>query len=456
MDNNSGGNGQDTNVVYLPRYDRAEPQTLSIPGTPPASTESPLSATLRLVRDESGNAALLVMCISKYREFVESFGEACGRRLDKEVNRRLQHCLRVSDRVLPLGGGEYGIVLPQPGEKEEVDRVCERLISNCGGNYRLAEVTPQINVAIGLALFPSDTRTAEDAERFARIALRRALASGGSDYHYFAHEMLNQQRYKLSMDGELERALAEDRFVLHYQPQYSLESNEIVGVEALVRMVSTSGQLVPPNDFIGIAEENDFIIDLGRWVIEEACRQMAEWRQAGCAPKRIAVNVSPRQLQDNSLTEVIDRSIHQSNLRYRDLELEVTENCMLEYPPATQEVFQRLRSKGVRIAIDDFGAGFSCFASLAQLPLDSFKLDRSFMTNICNDPQARRVVTAIIAMARELGYEIVAEGIETDQQYWLMQASGCHLVQGFGLARPQEAQAIGRLLESPGITVEVH
>ncbi|MEL7044930.1 MAG: GGDEF domain-containing phosphodiesterase [Pseudomonadota bacterium] len=441
------------NVVYLPRQDRAEQRANPVPLelSPPTSTQV-LYNSLQIVSDASGGAALLLLRIGEFEEFVESFGYACGEALDREIKEHLRGCLRSSDWIQPVGKGEYAIVIPQPADQSELEVVCERLVAAAGGSYEFGEVAPRVSAAIGVALYPTDSSRPEDVLRFANVALRNAVSeksAGGAQSHcFFSQELLKRQRYKLWMEGELKRALAEDRFVLHYQPQYSLDGREIVGVEALVRMVTPTGSLVPPNDFIGVAEESGDIVQLGYWVIREACRQFAEWRElTGDSLKRVAVNVSPRQLQDAELPEVIRRALESAQIPASAVELEITEGCMLELLPVTGEVLRQLRELGVRIAIDDFGAGYSSFANLARLPLDTFKLDRSFLTNIAHDSRARQVVNAMIAMARELGYEIVAEGVETDQQYWFLQASGCHLVQGFGLGRPQHADVVCRLLE---------
>ncbi|MEM1190303.1 MAG: GGDEF domain-containing phosphodiesterase [Pseudomonadota bacterium] len=441
------------NVVHLPRPEDDERQ-----GDSASQTEDTTPATgalhdsLQHVCEVSGAAALLLLRVGEYAEIVESFGYATGEMLDREIKDRLERCLRSSDWILTVGKGEYAIVLPKPTAQGELDQVCERLVAAAGGSYEFGEVTPRVSANVGVALYPADSAQLDDVLRFANVALRNAVAeknAGSSRSHcFFSQELLKRQRYKLWMEGELKRALTEERFVLHYQPQYSLDGSDIVGMEALVRMVTPTGALIPPNDFIGVAEETGAIVELGHWVIREACRQFAEWSETtGERLKRVAVNVSPRQLQDVQLPEVIARALGESGIPAAALELEITEGCMLELVPVTGDVLAKLRALGVRIAIDDFGAGYSSFANLARLPLDTFKLDRSFLTNIANDSRARQVVNAMIAMARELGYEIVAEGVETDQQYWFLQASGCHLVQGFGLGRPQEATVVRKLLE---------
>jgi EAL domain-containing protein (putative c-di-GMP-specific phosphodiesterase class I) len=211
-------------------------------------------------------------------------------------------------------------------------------------------------------------------------------------------------------------------------------------------MRSASGELNPPDDFIPIAESNGFIVQLGEWVIGEACRQLAYWRGHGYGTLRMAVNVSPQQLLQEGLVETISTAIAKYQLDYTDLEIEITEQPMLEGSPVVAKVLADLNEKGVRIAIDDFGTGYSSFAYLSRLPLNMIKMDRSFLTNISTDPRAGQVATAMIAMARELGFEIIVEGVETPAQRRFLLTSGCDMGQGFGLARPQDAESIERLL----------
>jgi len=276
-------------------------------------------------------------------------------------------------------------------------------------------------------------------------ALHRAAYDDPS-HHLFSKDPRNRPQHQEWMAAELEQALLDNRFVLHYQPQYEMGSERIVGVEALVRLTTEDGDLILPDNFVPIAEENGFINRLGHWVIREACRQLALWRASGVGPLRMAVNVSPRQLSDRHLIDIIEDAITEFDLEYNDLELEITEQCMFDYLPLAKNILQELHDRGLRIAVDDFGTGYSSFAYLAELPLNVFKIDRSFLTKITTDGRARQVVSAMIAMARELDFEIVAEGVETEQQYQFLQTTGCNFCQGFGLARPDAAAAIEKRL----------
>jgi diguanylate cyclase (GGDEF)-like protein len=408
-----------------------------------------LATALREAGDQGRETALLVLRINEFRELAETLGESCGLRLMGQVESRLLECLRMSDVAAQVSDDEFAIVLGYLGKLEDVNFVAGRLVKACSGVYELGEMNTHIRTSVGIALCPPGEGEAAELLRFARVALRGEGAGDLQGCHLFSRELLERQQRVVWMEAELEKALQQDRFILHYQPQYHADSRQILGLEALVRMRAESGELIPPDDFISLAENNGFIVELGRWVIFEACRQLAQWRKNGCDPVRIAVNVSPRQLLDDSLPGIVDQAIADHELDYADLELEITEECMLECSPVVERVLRALHRRGVRIAIDDFGTGYSSFVYLSRLPLNIIKMDRSFVSGIPDDPRAGQVVTAMIAMARELGFEVTVEGIETPEQCDFLLNSGCDLGQGFGLARPQGAHKIEKLLRQP-------
>ena len=248
------------------------------------------------------------------------------------------------------------------------------------------------------------------------------------------------------LTAELERAVQQDRLVLHYQPQYTIDTQRVVAVEALVRLVTESGELIGPNVFIELAEQTGQILQIGRWVIEEACQQLGRWQQAGLGMLRMAVNVSPCQLMENDFCAVVDAAVASAGIRHSDLELEITECQMVENLPYVERTLRVLTAKGVRVALDDFGTGYSSLAYLLQLSISTVKVDRVFITPITEDARAGRIVKLIIAMAQELGLELTAEGIETEAQHRFLLESGCQLGQGYGFARPQSAEVIERFL----------
>jgi diguanylate cyclase (GGDEF)-like protein len=444
---NSTLNTEATRVVRLPVYDKAHPGAPA-PGADNVSSQAKQRAAA-LLRAQAGRkeTALMVFQINEYGQLTEAFGEKLGLELSQAVAARLHAHLREADLVQQVANDEFVIVAGNLERLEDVAEMARRLLEVCAGAYDLAYMTPHVKASVGIALHPSDGEQAEDLLRFARIAARRAAQANKTHYHFFSQDLLKREQQKVWMKTELERALKQNRLVLHYQPQYAVGSHTIVGVEALVRMVTESGELVLPDKFIPVAEDSGLIIPLGRWVIQEACRQMAEWRAAGCSLPRMAVNVSPLQLADESLVELISATIEKYGLQYSDLELEITERCMVDWMCEEQCALSELSEKGVRVAIDDFGTGYSSFAYLAHLPLSMLKMDRSFLAEVCSDTRSEQVVAAMITMARGLGLEVIAEGIETAQQYEFLQQNGCDFGQGFGLAKPQPATQLQILLQ---------
>ncbi|MCZ6831562.1 MAG: phosphodiesterase [Gammaproteobacteria bacterium] len=408
-----------------------------------------LTAALQRAGVAGEETALLVLRINDYRKLTETLGESFGIELVQHVEARLRDRLRIYDVAERVSDDEFAIVLGRLDKLDDVTSVASRLIESCSGGYDLGELKTRIKTAVGIALYPPDGEEPDELLRYARVALQGADEGDRSGCHIFSRELLERQQRRVWMEAELERALLEDRFTLHYQPQYDADSRKIVGMEALVRLRSETGELIPPDDFIPIAENNGFIVTLGQWVIREACRQLALWREAGCGPLRMAVNVSPLQLVHEDLVHVITEAIEASGLVYSDLELEITEQQMLEHSTVVEKVLGELHGRGVRIAIDDFGTGYSSFVYLSRLPLNLIKMDRSFIANITTDPRAVQVATAMIVMARELGFEIILEGVETAEQQQFLKTSGCDFGQGFGLARPQAPDAIEKLLLEP-------
>ena len=411
------------------------------------SFDDQLAAALQHAKEAHYSGALLMFRLSEHRVLAETFGHSVGVELTRLVAVRLRDCLRGGDIAARVAEDEFAIVLGHVKNAEQVAIVAERLIERCTGVYVLEGLRLHVNAAIGIARYLTDAKQPEQLMRYARIALNQADASHASSYHFFSQQQLDRQREQVWMAAELKQALEQERFELHYQPQYEIDSQRIVGMEALLRLNTESGEMIAPDRFIPVAEDNGLIIPMGHWVIREACNQLKRWRDNGCGPLRMAVNVSPKQLVDDRLIDVIDQAVEDAGLSYSDLELEITEQCIVEHLPVVEHILQELTAKGVRLAMDDFGTGYSSFAYLAQLPVTVMKLDRSFLANMEANPRTGRVVMGMIAMAKALALEVVAEGVETPEQQQFLEDAGCHLGQGYGFARPQKADAIEPLLK---------
>ena len=416
----------------------------------PGSVDTHLAETLASALGEDqakGNvSALAIVRISEFLVFVEGFGRQTGQRLSQLFQRRLRGRLRDGDLLESLGEDEFAVLLRGVGRSGNIAAVLNRLMDGATGLYRLEGLRFHVSAGAGVALCPTDATAPEDLLRYARVALRQANPFGQPAFQFFLPEILEQAQNRMSVAAEVRQALVNDRLILHYQPQYDLASRRIVAAEALLRFEDESGRLVPPSRFVSIIEESGLIVTIGHWVIQEACQQLSRWRDAGHPIQRIAVNLAPRQLMDENLRTVIRDALFDAGLDYPDLEIEITERQMVEHLPLVTQTLDELTGLGVRVAVDDFGTGYSSLAYLAQLPLNLLKIDRAFLRHCDHDGKTARVVAAIVAVARELGLEVIAEGIEQPEQEPCLQALGCRLGQGFGFSRPVAAETFGNLL----------
>jgi len=304
-----------------------------------------------------------------------------------------------------------------------------------------------LSVTVGVSIASSDSAKYEEQLRYARIALRQAEQKPSVSVQFFSAEMLDDLQQRAGMIFELRQALKQKRFVLHYQPQYDVKTQETVAVEALIRLQRQDGQLIYPDGFIDLAEETGLILPIGHWVINEACQQYRRWQDEGCAPRHIAVNVSAKQLADYSLVDIVDIAVKDAGIEYCNLELEITEQSLIKKIALAETVLNTLSAKGVRIAMDDFGTGYSSLAYLAQLPLNVLKIDRSFLMQMDSNRRSAGLIRSIIFIAKELDLEVVAEGVEDERQQQFIESVGCHLGQGYGYCRPQPVDTITTLLQ---------
>lgn len=405
-----------------------------------------MQPVLHRARLANALAGCLVLELEGYREIEETFGHEPAEELGSRVEERLVESLRAEDVVYQVGQTQFVILLDCPERREQIAQIGRRLLDHCTGGYHIADVHVSVKGRIGMAVFPHDSADPDTLLRYARIALREVRPQHGEHCQFFKHEQLNRLRDRVWMAAEIEQAIEQRRVVLHYQPQYAIATQRIIGVEALVRLRGTDGELIAPNHFIELAEETGLIVPLGRYVIEEACQQLASWRRAGYGPLRMAVNVAARQLLEADFIEHIDQTVAQTGIHHSDLELEITERQVVEYMSEAEHTLRALTERGVRIAIDDFGTGYSSLAYLMQLSVTTVKIDRAFMRQIPDEARAGRVVNAIIAMAGTLGLTLTAEGIETIAQHQFLLEADCELGQGFGFARPQDAESITKYL----------
>ena len=434
-----GGTHQTATLIQL--WEKAGERD-GLDGVPPKILE-----TLERLGLEGRPGALCVLRLNEYRLLEETFGRRIGLVLMQRVGDRLRQHLRGDDLLAQIAEDEFVILLDGQQENTLLSHIAERLLHDCTGTYTLEGLRMHVNGSLGIARFPLDATEPALLMRFARIALHETTAGSPLPYHFFTSRLLKQLQERVWLATELERALQAERFELHYQPLFDIASKRTLGAEALLRLRTEEGELIPPDRFIPLAEELGLIVPMGLWVIREACQQLKQWQQQGHDHLRIAVNVSPVQLADENFVAQVLEAVEDAGIAYSDLELEITESQIVEYLPLIEQAFHTLNAMGVRIDIDDFGTGYSALAYLTRLHWSTVKIDRAFLAEVPHDTNATQVVSAIIAMAGELGLQVTAEGVETEAQYRFLLEAGCHKGQGYGYARPRPAADFLRQLQ---------
>ncbi|QKT03545.1 EAL domain-containing protein [Ectothiorhodospiraceae bacterium 2226] len=400
---------------------------------------------LGAARRQGVRAALLFLDLDNFKLVNDTLGHEAGDQLLQEVARRLQAPLRSHDLVARLGGDEF-TVLCELAHSGDGRAVADKLLDTLAPPLVLGGHEFAVKGSIGISVFPDDGTTAAELLKHADVAMYRAKEAGGDTAHYFTADMNARTQARLRIEHELRAALTREEFCLHFQPQWHLASGALVGLEALVRWNHPERGLVGPAEFIAAAEANGLIVPLGNWVLRAACAQVAAWRARGLPLVRLAVNLSPRQLLHEDVADVVARALHETGLPAQSLELELTETALMENVDESVAVLHALRAQGVQLAIDDFGTGYSSLAHLKRLPIGRLKIDRGFVRDLTTNPDDAAIVSATIALGHSLHRQVIAEGVESDEQLQFLKDAGCDEVQGYFLSRPLPATDIPALL----------
>lgn len=414
-------------------------------------TERVETALERAQRDQRGGAVLLVD-LDHFKHINESLGHTIGDLLLKAVGERLQQQLHGSMTLARLGGDEFGLLCEDCASAEQAAGIAQQLLNSLTQSFVLNNQELFIGASIGISLFPADSENVAQVLRNVDSALFKAKSSGREGYAFYAQELTTYAQQRIELVSALRHALVHDQLRLHYQPLLCLRSRQIIGVEALVRWQHPQRGLVPPGEFIPIAEESGLIGGIDAWVLEQACSQMVAWQAAGISLKFVAVNVSSRLFSRGELDSRVAQVLATSGLDPAFLELEVTESAVMDNPDAALALLGRLRALGVRLAIDDFGTGYSSLARLKRLPVHKLKLDQSFVKGLPHDRDDIAIGRAVIALGHSLGLKVLAEGIEQAEQAELLQQLGCDHAQGYYFGRPQPADALRGLLPMANTT----
>jgi diguanylate cyclase (GGDEF)-like protein/PAS domain S-box-containing protein len=398
-------------------------------------------------RHDSCAMALLLLDLDHFKEVNDTLGHPIGDRLLEAVADRLQGCVRADDTVARLGGDEFAILQVGLRGPEDAEALCRRIIDVLGQPLHLEGHDLFVGVSIGVALHPEDGEWPESLMRNADLALYRAKGEGRHTFRFFENDMNARLQERKALEADLREAVDRHQLEVHYQPLFDLQHGKLTGFEALLRWRHPERGWVPPDLFVPLAERTGLIVGIGEWVLETACTQAALWRASVGGDLRIAVNLSPVQFARQDVVGLVAATLQRTGLPPASLELEITEGTILQHTEANLTTLRRLRDMGVRIAMDDFGTGYSSFGYLRSFPFDTLKIDRSFVRDLTAQSDAAAIVRAALSLARSLGMDAVAEGIETAGQLDLLEAEGCREAQSFYLGRPAPAQEAGRLVE---------
>ena len=396
-----------------------------------------LEQAMHEVRSTGLRLALLFLDVDRFKDVNDSMGHTAGDELLQQLARRLSSCVRVSDIVGRLGGDEFVVVLPALSSMDAIESCVEKLLYAFAEPFTIADQLLHVSCSIGIAVFPDDAGTVDALMSHADMAMYDAKTSGGG-WSYFNGDMKSQYAARVTIANELRRGLDQRRFRLAYQPKVDAATGLIVGAEALVRCRTAAGLELSPADFIPIAERTGMIGAIGDWVLYETCAQIKRWRDAGIAVPPISINISASQFRDAVLTKKIGSALSAAGLPASALEIEITELVMAADAVRAAAVLAEINAMGIRIAIDDFGTGYSSFAYLKRFPIDTVKIDRTFIQGLPEDEKDCAIVTSLIGLGSHLGFEVLAEGVETAPQRDFLVTEGCRLIQGFFYARPLE------------------
>jgi len=399
-----------------------------------------LTQAITLSRRHHTRLALLFLDLDGFKQVNDTLGHAVGDKLLQSIAARLTDALRRSDTVSRQGGDEFIILLTDLRTPEDAALISNNLLAEIAKPFTIEGHDVTLTTSIGIALYPEDASDAESLIKNADIAMYQAKETSRNAYQFFRPSMNLRAQQRRVIETNLRRALEREEFSLAYQPKISIQTGEIIGAEALIRWSNPELGNVPPARFIPVAEDCGLITPIGAWVLRTACRQAQTWVDAGAPPMRLAVNISAMQFANLGFPELVENILEDTRLAPHSLELEVSEKDLMKSPDLAIAVLQHLRDAGVMIAVDDFGTGVSSLSFLCRLPIRSLKIDESFIRSQTPQENAQRIVKSVIAMAHRLNWQVVAEGVETQEELDFLRANDCDEAQGnyFGRALPAE------------------
>lgn len=394
-----------------------------------------------------GTLALLYLDLDRFKNINDSLGHAVGDKVLQQVAKRLEAVLGEGDQLSRMGGDEFLITLNQAQNISHVATLANTLLQALALPLQVEQHRFHLTASVGISMFPADADSPDLLLSCADSAMHQAKESGRNIYRFYKPHMNEKAHELLRLENDLRQAIEEEHLELHYQPQFNLETNRIVGVEALLRWNHPHHGMIPPGKFIPLAEETSLIIPLGEWVLRTACAQIAAWNEMGLSSLKVAVNISAIQFHRVDLVDLVSRLLRNYEIPASQLELEITESVIMADVDAAIDTMRRLTAMGVSLSIDDFGTGYSSLNYLKKFPISMLKIDRSFIDDIPNDNHDAAIALSVIALANHMDIEVVAEGIETDAQLNFLRENRCHFGQGYLFSRPLPVHELNHLLQ---------
>jgi diguanylate cyclase (GGDEF)-like protein len=404
-----------------------------------------LSEAITLSSRYQRKLAVLFLDLDHFKHINDSLGHVVGDRLLQSVARRIFTCVRSSDTVSRQGGDEFVVLLWEVRHAQDAAITAAKILDALREPHLINDHELHVTGSIGIVTYPDDATDVETLMKKADVAMYHAKETGRDNYQFFQPEMNARAVERQSLEFNLRYVIERQELVLHYQPKLNLATGAIIGIEALIRWNHPQRGLIPPGQFIAIAEDCGLMVPIGRWVLHEACRQARAWQVAGLQPLCIAVNVSPVEVRAPGFVSGIRATLKETGLEPRYLELELTEAVLMEKSRTVADVLRELKNIGVQLALDDFGTGYSSLSHLKRFPIDTLKIDQSFVRDLTTDDAG--IINAVIGMGKSLRMRVLAEGVETRQQLEVLQEHGCSEGQGYYFSRPVSAEDFGQLLE---------
>ncbi len=405
-----------------------------------------LNQAIRLAKRYHSTVAVMLLDVDRFKEVNDTMGHHIGDQLLVQAASRLIGCVRETDTVARMGGDEFLAILPEIGTTANAVHMAQKFLEALSTPFKLEEHEVLVSGSVGMTMYPNDGQDEHLLVKNADTAMYHAKAQGKNNFKFFTEEINKSAIERFRLESRFRRALEKLEFQLNYQPKVDIRSRKIVGMEALLRWYHPDQGHVNPALFIPLAEETGLVVQLGEWALKEACRQNKEWQDEGLPPLRVSVNLSPLHFHKKDLPDIVGGILEETGLAPKHLMLEITEGTIIEKVEETIETLKKFRKMGIGVSIDDFGTGFSSLNYLNRFSIDELKIDKSFVSDILSDHDSRKVITAIIALAHNLNLTVVAEGVETEEQFEFLRGRDCDEIQGYYLSRPLSSEAFRGLI----------